>query len=510
MSHDDTFQAVLAQVRETALLDATRALLEWDERTGLPSQAGNYRAEQITLLSGMIHRRRTDPWLGDQLFALRDSEWVAEPTQASASCVLRLAKDYERNVKLPLRLVEALSTATVLGQQAWEKARGADDWKQFEPHLDRIFALRREEAELLSEPQGGDPPGALYDALLDQYEEGGRSAQLTQTLGDLREALVGLVKQLRDAPNRPTGATWQRPVPIEQQRLVSRWVAEKIGYSFERGRLDETSHPFCTTLGPHDCRILTRYQQDYFPSGFYGTLHEAGHGLYEQGLPTAWYGLPPGSYASLGVHESQSRLWENFVGRSQEFWQWAYPELAKQVGLAWDGLDATQVYRDANRVEPSLIRVEADEVTYNLHILIRFELEQELLNNQLSVADAPAAWNERYEHYLGVRPPSDRDGILQDVHWSAGLIGYFPTYTLGNVYAAQLMQAAARELGDLPALLARGEFAPLLEWLRVKIHAHGFCQHPGALIEQACGEKLSAQPLVDYLSDKLKPIYDVD
>ncbi len=509
MSHNDSFEAVLSHVRETALLDATRALLEWDERTGLPSQAGNYRAEQITLLSGMIHRRRTDPWLGDQLFALRDSDLVAEPTRATAACILRLAKDYERNIRLPLRLVEALSTATVLGQQAWEKARSADDWKQFEPHLESIYALRREEAELLSEPSSGNAPGVLYDALLDQYEEGGRSEQLTQSLGELRNALVDLVKQLQDAPQRPTGESWKTPVSLEQQRHVSRWVAEKIGYSFERGRLDETTHPFCTTLGPHDCRILTRYQTDYFPSGFYGTLHEAGHGLYEQGLPTEWYGLPPGSYASLGVHESQSRLWENFVGRSHEFWMWAFPEISKRVGTSWDNLDATKLYRDANLVRPSLIRVEADEVTYNLHILIRFELEQELLNNRLSVSDAPAAWNERYEHYLGIRPTSDRDGILQDVHWSAGLIGYFPTYTLGNVYAAQLMQAAARELGDLPKLISRGEFAPLLEWLRTKVHAHGFCYHPNDLIERASGEKLSAQPLVDYLSQKLKPIYGV-
>ncbi|MEZ6138074.1 MAG: carboxypeptidase M32 [Pirellulaceae bacterium] len=497
----DIFQDVLAEVRETALLEATRALLEWDERTGLPSQAGEYRAQQITLLSGIIHRRKTNPRFGEQLAELSASELAQEvgPTSATISV---LSKDYERNRKLPLRLVQELSTATVLGQQAWERSRAADDWKQFEPHMERIYALRREEAELLQTTEG-----TLYDALLDQYEDGARSEQLTTIFATLRDALVALVRRLDAAPRPPTGDSWRRAVPVENQRQISRWIAEKIGYCFERGRLDETSHPFCTTLGPNDCRILTRYQLDYFPSGFYGTLHEAGHGLYEQGLPTQWYGLPPGTYASLGVHESQSRLWENFVGRSREFWQWCFPHLKSQVAGAWDALSPNDLYQDANRVTPSLIRVEADEVTYNLHILIRFEIEQELMTGQLSVADAPTAWNERYEHYLGIRPASNRDGILQDVHWSAGLVGYFPTYTLGNLYAAQLMQAAERDLGDLPRMIAVGEFSPLLEWLRVKIHAHGFCYHPGQLIKNAVGQELSAQPLVDYLSGKLIPLY---
>ena len=292
-----------------------------------------------------------------------------------------------------------------------------------------------------------------------------------------------------------------------KQRKISRWVAERIGYCFERGRLDETSHPFCTTLGPDDCRILTRYQEDFFPSGFYGTLHEAGHGLYEQGLPTEWYGLPPGTYASLGVHESQSRMWENFVGRSRAFWKWCSPELAQVVGADWAGLDEDQLFRDANLVQPSLIRVEADEVTYNLHILIRFEIERELMAGDLEVADAPDAWDDRYARYLGVNADSAKNGILQDVHWSAGLIGYFPTYTLGNLYAAQLMDAAQLELGDQSQAFADGEFGPLLQWLRSKIHAHGFSMHPGTLVEQACGQPLSAEPLLDYLRDKLRPVY---
>ena len=353
----------------------------------------------------------------------------------------------------------------------------------------------------------------LYDAMLDEYEEGAKSVELTDTLGQLRDELVDLVRKIDAAKENPKvaniGETWARPVPLAAQRKISRFVAEKIGYSFERGRLDETSHPFCTTLGPHDVRILTRYQEAYFPSGFYGTLHEAGHGIYEQGLASEWYGLAPGMYSSLGVHESQSRLWENFVGRSHEFWQWGFPALAAMTGGAWEGLSADTLFRDANRVAPSLIRVEADEVTYNLHILIRFEIEQQLLCEELSVADAPDAWNQRYEHYLGIRPPSNRDGILQDVHWSAGLVGYFPTYSLGNIYAAQLMQAAEASLGDLGDMFAKGNFEPLLSWLRDAVHRHGACHHPAELIRKASGKDISAQPLVDYLRDKLTPIYDL-
>lgn len=501
------FDQVAEHVRETAMLEATLALLEWDERTGLPAQAGEYRAEQATLLSGLIHRRKTDPRLGEHLEALAESELSAGQDAAmrrEAATIARLTKAYRRSTKLPIELVQALSKATVLGQQAWERARRENDWAAFEPHLAGVFKLRLEEANHLKEDGG-----SAYDALLDQYEEGARSAELTQVFAALRDELVSLVQQLGAAPQPPTGESWRPPVSVDRQRQVSRWVAEKIGFCFERGRLDETSHPFCTTLGPHDCRILSRYQADYFPAGFYGTLHEAGHGIYEQGLPTDWYGLPPGSYASLGIHESQSRLWENMVGRSHAFWRWCFPEVRRQVGGAWSDLSVDTVYADANLVRPSLIRVEADEVTYNLHILIRFELEQELLSGALPVTDAPEAWNARYDKYLGIRPTCDRDGILQDVHWSAGLVGYFPTYTLGNLVAAQLMQAAEQGLTGLEEQFAAGEFAPMLQWLRERVHQHGASLHPGELVRQATGKPLDAKPLVSYLRRKLEPLYSV-
>ncbi|MFO0942187.1 MAG: carboxypeptidase M32 [Pirellulales bacterium] len=526
-------ERVFQHMRETAMLEATQALLEWDERTGLPEEAGAYRAEQVTQLSGMIHERKIDHEYSQRLTSLFEKLDTLGLSFAESSSVRLLYRDYQRNKRLPTSLVQAIAKACVLGQQSWEKARQADDWKTFKPNLEEIIKLKREEAQLLAD---GDN---LYDALLDQYEMGTRSeaasatstdsanggapkgvatkagagqgtdSNMTDVFAKLRDGLRELIQKLGDSKNPPTGTCWQNPVEVERQRTINRWAAESIGYSFQRGRLDETSHPFCTTLGPNDCRILTRYDRKYFPTAFYGTLHEAGHGMYEQGLPTDWYGLPAGRYAGLGVHESQSRLWENMVGRSEAFWTWAAPKIADQAGGSWADLKPRELYRDANLVSPSLIRVEADEATYNLHILIRFELEQRLIKQELTVADAPDAWNERYKHYLGITPPSHRDGILQDVHWSAGLVGYFPTYTLGNLYAAQLMQAAKRDLGDLNVMFSKGDFKPLLAWLRHQVHSHGACHKPSELIRNACGRPLDHQPLLDYLRAKLFDVYEL-
>lgn len=501
MDPQQLFNSVLAHAQDTGKLEGALALLEWDEHTYIPAEAGAYRAEQVALLSGLIHQRRTTEQLGKWLNELAASPLAKDRTQAVGAAIAGWMRDYEKQVKLPQRLVEAMAKATSLGQQAWVAARSADRWQDFEPHLKNIVNLKREEAQLLA----GN--GELYDALLDQYEEGAKAADVAKMFANLRDELVTLLAELAERGTAPSGETWQRPINLSLQREASHWIAKKIGYSFECGRLDETAHPFCTTLGPSDCRILTRYLETNFASGFYSTLHEAGHGMYEQGLPNDWYSTPPGSAASLGVHESQSRLWENFIGRSQAFWQWCFPQLKEKFGDAWNGLDAEQAFRDANLVERSLIRVEADEVTYNLHILIRFELEQELIGGHLDVVDAPAAWNDRYERYLGIKAARDRDGILQDVHWSAGLFGYFPTYTLGNLYAAQLMEAISSQLGNVDQLVAAGEFRGILQWLRDKIHVHGRCLPPAELIRQASGQALSAKPLVAYLRKKLEVAY---
>ncbi len=384
--------------------------------------------------------------------------------------------------------------------------RKADDFARFASPLRTIVDLKRETGQRLSE--GTDR--TVYEALLDEYEPDAREATLTQVFADLRKPLVKLIGEIAEAPRRPQTELLEQDFPITKQREFSQQLAAAIGFDFDRGRLDETSHPFCTTLGPRDIRILTRFEKDWLPSGIFGTLHEAGHGLYEQGLRDDWFGLPPGSYVSLGMHESQSRLWENQVGRSRAFWQGRYEDTQSHFAPLIDDVSLDTFYFAINTIRPSLIRVEADEATYNLHIIIRYDLERNLIGGSLDVDDLPAAWNDRYESDLGVRPPGDADGVLQDVHWAAGLIGYFPTYTLGNLAAAQLFDAAAADLGDLPDQFSRGDFASLLGWLNEHVHRHGRCYSGGELVARATGRPLSADSLVNYLNAKLRPLYGID
>ena len=495
------FQQTYNYVRETTLLESTLALLEWDERTGLPSQAGEHRAEQVTFLSGLVHQRKTSPQYGDWLRELAQSELAMQPNSPVSASIRGMKRDFDKNIQLPESLVKRIAHAVTVGQQVWAEAKPKNDFASFLPHLDAIVQLRREEASILS-----TNASCRYDSLLDQYEEDAKTEEVAVVFADLRKRLVPLVQTLTQSKSGPDGQSIVGVFDIAKQKEFSLWVAKQIGFQFERGRLDETDHPFCTTLGPNDHRILTRYHADSFSSGLYGTLHEAGHGMYEQGLPTEWFGLPAGSAASLGVHESQSRLWENMVGRSKEFWQWCLPHAKKWFPQLRE-VSVDSVFADLNRVEASLIRIEADEATYNLHILLRFELERELIDGDLQSVDLPSAWSDRYESYLGIRPGNDSEGVMQDVHWAAGLIGYFPTYTLGNIFAAQLMNAARDDLGELPSMIAKGDFRPLLQWLRTKVHQHGRCLKPTELVSSAIGKPISSQPFLDYLTDKLTPLY---
>jgi carboxypeptidase Taq len=346
--------------------------------------------------------------------------------------------------------------------------------------------------------------------LLDDFEPGELTSQVARVLADLREALVPLVSAIAASRRRPDVSILSRRYPLAVQESFSRDAAAKIGFDFCRGRLDVTAHPFCTGLGPHDCRITTRYDENFFNTAFFGTLHEAGHGIYDQGLRPQWHGLPPGEAVSLGIHESQSRLWENLVGRSRSFWKHFFPTAQQSFPDALGGESLERFYAAINDVRPSLVRVEADEATYNLHILIRFELEQALLADELRTSDLPGAWNEKYVQYLGIRPPNDADGVLQDIHWSAGLVGYFPTYSLGNLYASQFFAQAETDLGPLAPQFADGEFQPLRNWLREKIHALGQTHTAAELVERATGKPLSHAPLMAHLQAKLAPLFDLN
>lgn len=498
----ELFAAACGHARRAAVLASVESLLAWDEQTMLPRAGGPHRADQATAMAAIVHGVRTDAAQAERLAALADSPLATAGTPQEQSTIRLLKHDAEKQARLPRRLVEELARTSVEAQEAWVEARASSNWSTLRPHLVRMFALKREQAACQR------PDLDAYDALLDDYEPGARWRRLADQFRPLRAAVADLVRECAAAVRRPDESILtERLYPVEAQRRFVRELAGRIGFDFERGRLDTTEHPFCTTLGPDDCRITTRWNEQSLPTALFGVLHEAGHGLYEQGLPRDWYGLPPGEAASLGIHESQSRLWENLVGRSQSFWEWCFPLARRAFPAALHDVDVERLHTALLAVRPSFIRVEADEVTYNLHVMLRFDLERAVLHGELAVEDLPEAWNERFERDFGVRPPDDAHGVLQDIHWSAGLIGYFPTYTLGNLFAAQLMEAAQRAIPDLDRQVADGRFIDLLGWLRREVHAAGRMLESEALVEKATGAGASGDWLVQSLRDRYRPAY---
>ncbi len=497
----NAYDELVKHTRQTALLTSTLSVIEWDERTKLPRKGGEYRAEQAAFVAGLVHGRSTTPQVGDWLDTVEAELGNVNPSSDAAVVVRELRRSYDRKTKLPQDLVEAITRASSIGQQIWAEARRDNDFARFAPRLAEMIRLKREEASAVGFV---DSP---YDALLEDYEPHETTKRVAAVLADLREQLVPLVEQIGSSDHRAPVEILHGKFDVAAQEEFGKLAARAIGFDFDAGRLDVTDHPFCSTSGPHDVRLTTRYQSNFFNSGFYSILHEAGHGLYEQGLPAEHFGLPTGEAVSLGIHESQSRWWENLIGRSHAFWERFYPDAQQAFGTTLTSVKLDDFYFAVNESKPSLIRVEADEATYNLHILIRFELEQAIIAGDLEVADLPEAWNARYKEYLGITPPDDKDGVMQDVHWSAGLFGYFPTYSLGNLYASQLFEACERDLGDLDELMRRGEFAPILDWSRTNIHRHGKRYRASELVEKVTGEPLSSAPLMRHLRTKFGTLY---
>ena len=498
-THDDLFAAACGHARRAAVLASVEAVLGWDERTMLPPAAGAHRADQAAALAAVVHAVRTDAEQGDRLAALAAGPLATSGSPEQRATIRLLARDFDKQSRLPSRLVAELARVAVEAQQAWVRARAESSWSSLAPWLERMVALKREQAAC--QHPGLDP----YDSLMDDYEPGARWPALAERFTRLRAGLVPLVQACVNARHRPDDAILRRRFPVAAQQRFCREVAARIGFDFDRGRLDTTDHPFCSTLGPDDVRITTRWDERYLPTGLHGVLHEAGHGLYEQGLRREWFGLPPGEAASLGIHESQSRLWENLVGRSLAFWEWCIGPAREAFPDALAGTTAAQVHEALLHVRPSFIRVEADEVTYNLHVMLRFDLERAVILGDLAVGDLPDAWNERFSADFGIRPATAADGALQDIHWSAGLWGYFPTYTLGTMAAAQLMAAAERDLPGLDRQIAAGTFAGLLGWLREHVHATGRMLESDALVERASGRPASETWLLEALRARYAP-----
>jgi carboxypeptidase Taq len=494
-----TYQSLIAELRDISLLGSVGSVLGWDERTQLPAKGTDLRARQLSMLAGMVHGRFTSPRIGEWLTEL---EAVSLDEDAEVN-VRETRRDYDRAVKLPASLVEEQSRTAVLAQQVWAEARRKNEFSLFQPWLEKTLKLKLQEAACVG--YAVHP----YDALLDEFEPGDTTADLTAVFESLRGPLVELIGKIGDSGRHPPVDILCRKYPMAGQEKLARLASAALGFDFEAGRLDVSVHPFCSGIGPGDTRMTTRYDEQFFGDAFFSVLHETGHGLYNQGLPAEHFGTPLGSYISLGIHESQSRMWENLVGRSRAFWTRFLPEVRAEFPDALAGVSPDDWYAAINEVRPSLIRTESDETTYNLHILLRFELEQAMVTGDLSIADLPGAWNDRMKKYLGITPPDDTTGVLQDIHWSGGAIGYFPTYTLGNLYAAQFFEQARLDLGDLDAQFARGEFSPLLGWLRKNVHGHGKRYRARALVKQVTGRDLSAEPLLKHLRSKASEIYAI-
>jgi carboxypeptidase Taq len=496
----------IEQLRERlariADLNAAQAVLAWDQETYMPPGAGASRAHQLATLGRLTHELLTDPAVGELLAQVEAGLDAADPDSDDARLVKVAQRDFDRATRMPSRLVADLAQATSLAQQAWKTARSENDFRRFRPHLERVLELTLEKAEAFGYEQ------TPYDALLDEYEPDMLTATVESTFEVLRAELVPLVRAIGDRP-QPDATVLYREYGDRPQWEFGLQVIRDFGFDFRRGRQDRSAHPFSTNFSVDDVRITTRVQQGFLPSCLFGTLHEAGHAMYEQGVDPGLDRSPLAAGTSLGMHESQSRLWENLVGRSRPFWRHYYPRLQAIFPAQLGEVAAEAFYRAINRVEPSLIRVEADEVTYNLHIMIRFDLERRLVAGELAVADLPEAWNEASRELLGLVPTRDADGVMQDIHWSIGAIGYFPTYTLGNLISAQLHAAVLRDIPELDEQIGRADFAPLLGWLRDKVHRHGRKFSADELLHRITGGGLEADSWLAYIRDKFGTLYDL-
>jgi carboxypeptidase Taq len=495
--------ALKARLEEVRNLEMAAAVLDWDQQTYMPPGGLAARAEQKAALSKITHGLFVDPAVGELLERAAGEVGDLSPDDDDAALVRVARRDYEKAVRLPPDLVVEITRVTSLAQEEWAKARAENDFPRFAPWLERVLDLERRVAEALGYEE------RLYDALLDQYEPGMTSAQLDAVFTVLKRETVPLAHAIFERVDTVDASILFREYDEDLQRSFAEGALRDCGFDFKRGRQDRSVHPFCTHFSRNDVRLTTRYDRNFLSMALFGSLHEMGHGLYEQGIGENLEGTLLAGGASLGCHESQSRLWENLVGRSRGFWQHYFPRLQSVFPAQLGDVDGEDFYRAMNRVAPSLIRVEADEITYNLHILLRYEIENDLLEGRLAVKDAPDAWNAKMEDFLGLTPPTDREGILQDVHWSIGIMGYFPTYTLGNVLSAQLYEAALAAHPEVPAEISQGRFGTLLGWLQEHVLRHGRKYEPNELIRRATGTELRTEPYVRYLRAKFGDIYDL-
>lgn len=493
----DTLIAYKNHLAETAKLESAQSLLNWDQQTHMPKEAIGFRSQVAGTLSKMVFERSVSNELGRYIEEL---ERRADLTDEERGSVRRVGRNYRRRKAVPPEFVEEFTVARSGAQAAWAEAKATSSFDLFEPHLEKMVGFARRLADYIGYE---DHP---YDALLEDYEPGMTCAELREIIEPLREDLAPFVERLISDGTKPDPSPFRGTFDVDLQRKLARRTLEVIGYDFDAGALDDVTHPFTTTIGPGDVRVTNRYVESQLGPGLFAALHEGGHALYNQGMGETLYLLRLSRGASNGIHESQSRMIENQIGRSQPFWTFFQPILAEYFPQ-FSTVGADALHAASNIVSPSLIRVEADEVTYNFHIMLRFEIEMGLIDGSIAVSDLPRLWNETIERYLGVVPPDDAQGVLQDVHWSMGAFGYFPSYMLGNLYAAQLFTALRDEIPTLDDQIAVGDFRQLLAWLRREVHRVGAIYDPKDLIERVTGETLDPSHFIGYVKAKYSDIY---
>jgi len=492
-----------SQYTELSFLNSAAALMAWDMRTYLPSKGNEMRAEALGYISTLAFKKRVSDELGSILEKLSEPETYNYLGDDEKAMVRVSAKAFKRARAIPPALYQKFTVLTVRSEKAWEKARVENDFEGFAPYLEEIVSLSREMASLYGFAENP------YDALLEGYEEGMTAKRLREIIEPLKKELVPFLKRLITEGKAPETGLLKGKFSRKAQEKLSHKALKFIGYDFEAGRLDETVHPFTIGIGVGDVRVTTKYQPDEFTPSLFGSFHEGGHAIYEQGLPAHLKGTSLYEATSLGIHESQSRMMENIVGRSKEFLKFFYPHIQKAYPSNFKNVPLKKFYRSVNSVKPSLIRIEADEVTYNFHIMLRFELEEGLMKGDIQVEELPARWNEKMKEYLGIEPANFSDGVLQDIHWPSGMIGYFPSYMLGNLYAAQFYAKAKSDIKDLEGKIEKGDLKPLLHWLRENIHSQGRRYSPEELLKVVTGKELDPEYFIRYIKDKYSNIYSL-
>lgn len=499
---EEKLKILKEKLNEISDLRAASAVLGWDQLVNMPEGAAADRGEQIATLENILHAKATSDEVGSLLEDLTSYAKGLEPDSDDARLIKVAQRNFDKEIKVPAEFVVKFARESTIGQSVWEKAKNASDYSLFQPNLEKLVELRRQYAEFFK------PWDHVYDPLLDDFEPGMKTVEVQEIFNKLRTAQVELIRAISEKEKIDRSFLFL-DYPEKSQWKFGEEVITKFGYDWKHGRQDKSAHPFTTSFGIHDVRITTRVKENYLPTAMFGTFHECGHALYEMGIAQNLNRSPLADGASMAVHESQSRMWENIIGRSKEFWTHFYPRLKELFPGQLGNIALDDFYRGINAVEPSLIRVEADEATYNLHIMLRLEMEIALMEGSMEVKDAPEAWNEKFKEYLGIVPPNDAEGVLQDVHWSFGGFGYFPTYALGNLVSAQLWEKMSEDINDIDGKIANADFSSILGWLRKNIHVHGAKYEPQELVEKVTGSKITPEPFIKYLNKKFGKIYNL-